>query len=156
MRLGGCTGWYSTYKETESCQVAWWSIVFWRWLDCNASSKMTSSFQNDTLFLTTLINYLAPISLLTIQMPNNTSKPEWKLSSEIVTVPDLPLNLLVSTLRNRILQHTGSTISASHIWLSYQEKMLTNSSSIMATNLEHEDPLMLSVHNQKKRWRPWV
>ena len=87
-------------------------------------------------------------------MPNDTSKPEWKLSSEIVTVPDLPLNLLVSTLRNRILQHTGSTISASHIQLSYQEKMLTNSSSIMATNLEHEDPLMLSVRNQKKRWRP--
>lgn len=84
-------------------------------------------------------------------MPNDTSKPEWKLSGEIVTVPDLPLNLLVSTLRDRILQHTGSTISASRIRLSYQGKMLTNSSSIAATNLEHEDLLMLSVRDQKKK-----
>jgi len=91
-----------------------------------------------------------PISLL-VQMPNDTSKPEWKLSGEIVTVPDLPLNLLVSTLRDRILQHTGSSISASRIRLSYQGKMLTNSSSIAATNLEHEDLLMLSVRDQKKK-----
>jgi len=91
-----------------------------------------------------------PISLL-IQMPNDTSKPEWKLSGQIVTVPDLPLNLLVSTLRDRILQHTGSSISASRIRLSYQGKMLTNSSSIAATNLEHEDLLMLSVRDQKKK-----
>lgn len=84
-------------------------------------------------------------------MPNDTSKPEWKLSGQIVTVPDLPLNLLVSTLRDRILQHTGSSISASRIRLSYQGKMLTNSSSIAATNLEHEDLLMLSVRDQKKK-----
>ena len=84
-------------------------------------------------------------------MPADTSKPEWKLSGEIVTVPDLPLNLLVSTLRDRILQHTGSSISASRIRLSYQGKMLTNSSSIAATNLEHEDLLMLSVRDQKKK-----
>jgi hypothetical protein len=71
-------------------------------------------------------------------MPNDTSKPEWKLSGQIVTVPDLPLNLLVSTLRDRILQHTGSSISASRIRLSYQGKML-NSSSIAATNREHKD-----------------
>jgi len=84
-------------------------------------------------------------------MPNDTSKPEWKLSGQIVTVPDLPLNLLVSTLRDRILQHTGSSVSASRIRLSYQGKMLTNSSSIAATNLEHEDLLMLSVRDQKKK-----
>jgi len=84
-------------------------------------------------------------------MPNDPSKPEWKLSGQIVTVPDLPLNLLVSTLRDRILQHTGSSISASRIRLSYQGKMLTNSSSIAATNLEHEDLLMFSIREQKKK-----
>jgi splicing factor 3A subunit 1 len=84
-------------------------------------------------------------------MPNDTSKPEWKLSGQIVTVPDLPLNLLVSTLRDRILQHTGSSISASRIRLSYQGKMLTNSSSIAVSNLEHEDLLMFSVRDQKKK-----
>ena len=84
-------------------------------------------------------------------MPDDSSKPEWKLSGQIVTVPDLPLNLLVSTLRDRILQHTGSSISASRIRLSYQGKMLTNSSSIAATNLEHEDLLMFSVRDPKKK-----
>ena len=84
-------------------------------------------------------------------MPNDTSKPEWKLSGQIVTVPDLPLNLLVSTLRDRILQHTGSSISASRIRLSYQGKMLTNSSSIAVSNLEHEDLLVFSVRDQKKK-----
>lgn len=84
-------------------------------------------------------------------MPNDPSKPEWKLSGQVVTVPDLPLNLLVSTLRDRILQHTGSSISASRIRLSYQGKMLTNSSSIAATNLEHEDLLIFSVRDQKKK-----
>ena len=84
-------------------------------------------------------------------MPNDTMKPEWKLSGQIVTIPDLPLNLLVSTLRDRILQHTGSSISASRIRLSYQGKMLTNSSSIAATNLEHEDILIFSVRDQKKK-----
>jgi splicing factor 3A subunit 1 len=84
-------------------------------------------------------------------MPNDPSKPEWKLSGQIVTVPDLPLNLLVSTLRDRILQHTGSSISASRIRLSHQGKMLTNSSSIAVSNLEHEDLLMFSVRDQKKK-----
>ncbi|KDR73452.1 hypothetical protein GALMADRAFT_227902 [Galerina marginata CBS 339.88] len=91
-----------------------------------------------------------PISLL-VQMPNDLSKPEWKLQGQVVTVPDLPLNLLVSTLRDRILQHTGSSVSASKIRLSYQGKMLTNSSSIAASNLEDEDLLVFSVRDSKKK-----
>jgi hypothetical protein len=33
-------------------------------------------------------------------MHNDTLKPEWKLSGEIETVPDLPPNLLESTLHD--------------------------------------------------------
>jgi len=91
-----------------------------------------------------------PISLI-VQMPNDTSKPEWKLEGQLVTIPDLPLNLLVSTLRDRILQHTGSTVPASRIRLSYQGKMLTNSTSIAASNLEDEEMLLFSVRDPKKR-----
>ncbi|KAF8162988.1 pre-mRNA splicing factor [Crassisporium funariophilum] len=91
-----------------------------------------------------------PISLQ-VQMPSDTSKPEWKLDGQIVLIPDLPLNLLVSTLRDRILQHTGSSISASRIRLSYQGKMLTNSTSIAASNLEDEDLLVFSVRDPKKK-----
>ncbi|KAF9562167.1 hypothetical protein CPC08DRAFT_688044 [Agrocybe pediades] len=91
-----------------------------------------------------------PISLQ-IQMPVDSSKPEWKLEGQVVTIPDLPLTLLVSTLRGRILQHTGSTVSASHIRLSYMGKMLTNSSTLAAFNLEDEDMLVFSVRDPKKK-----
>jgi splicing factor 3A subunit 1 len=84
-------------------------------------------------------------------MPNDPSKPEWKLQGQLVAIPDLPLNLLVSTLRDRILQHTGSTVPASRIRLSYQGKMLTNSTSIAFSNLEDEEMLLFSVRDPKKK-----
>ncbi|KAL4251665.1 Splicing factor 3A subunit 1 [Abortiporus biennis] len=91
-----------------------------------------------------------PISLQ-IQLPNDSSKPEWKLDGTVVTVPDLPLNLLISTLRDRILQHTGSAVPASRIRLAYAGKMLTNANTIASYNLEDEDLLVLSVRDQKKK-----
>jgi len=91
-----------------------------------------------------------PISLQ-VQMPNDASKPEWKLQGQIVTIPDLPMNLLVSTLRDRILQHTGSTVPASKIRLSYLGKMLTNSTNLAAPNLEDEDLLVFSVRDARKK-----
>ncbi|PSR88911.1 hypothetical protein PHLCEN_2v5060 [Hermanssonia centrifuga] len=90
-----------------------------------------------------------PISLQ-IQLPNDPSKPELKLDGSVVTIPDLPLNLLMSTLRDRILQHTGSSISASRIRLAYAGHMLTNSNTIASYNLEDEDLLVLSVRERKK------
>jgi len=97
-----------------------------------------------------LFYFQHPISLQ-VQMSNDPSKPEWKLQGQVVTIPDLPLNLLVSTLRDRILQHTGSTVPASRIRLSYLGKMLTNSTSIATSNLEDEDLLVFSVRDPKKK-----
>lgn len=68
-----------------------------------------------------------------------------------MTIPDLPLNLLVSTLRDRILQVTGSSVPASRIRLSYAGKMLTNASSIAIYNLEDEELLVFSVRDAKKK-----
>jgi splicing factor 3A subunit 1 len=86
-----------------------------------------------------------------VQLPDDPSKPEWKLDGTIIMIPDLPLNLLVSTLRDRILQHTGSTLSTSRIRLAYAGKMLTNKDSIASFNLEDEDLLVLSVSSAKRR-----
>ena len=86
-----------------------------------------------------------------IQLPNDPSKPEWKLDGSVTTVPDLPLNLLVSTLRDRILQHTGSGLPTSRMRLSYAGKMLTNMNTIASYNLEDEDMLVLTVSEKKKR-----
>ncbi|KAJ7632416.1 Pre-mRNA splicing factor PRP21 like protein-domain-containing protein [Roridomyces roridus] len=91
-----------------------------------------------------------PISLQ-VQLPNDNTKPEWKLDGSVVTIPDLPLNLLVSTLRDRILMHTGSTVPASRIRLSYMGKMLTNKDTIAVYNLEDEDLLVFSVRDAKKK-----
>ena len=68
-----------------------------------------------------------------------------------MVIPDLPLNLLVSTLRDRILQHTESGVPASKIRLSFGGKMLTNSNSIASYNIEDEDLLVFSVRDVKKK-----
>ena len=91
-----------------------------------------------------------PISLQ-VQLPLNASMPEWKLDGTIVTIPDLPLNLLVSTLRDRIIATTGSALAAGKLILSYNGKMLTNRNTIASYNLEEEDLLVLSVRDQKKK-----
>ncbi|TRM61735.1 Pre-mRNA splicing factor PRP21 like protein-domain-containing protein [Schizophyllum amplum] len=91
-----------------------------------------------------------PISLQ-VQLPEDETKPEWKLDGKVVTLPELPLNFLVSTLRDRILQTTGSSAPVSRIRLSYQGKMLTNSTTIASHNLEDDDMLVLSVSAPRKR-----
>ncbi|KAI9433982.1 Pre-mRNA splicing factor PRP21 like protein-domain-containing protein [Lactarius indigo] len=91
-----------------------------------------------------------PISLQ-VQLPSNTSTPEWKMDGTIVTIADLPLNLLVSTLRDRIIATTGSSLSAGKLILSYNNKMLTNRNTIASYNLEEDDLLVLSVRDQKKK-----
>jgi len=91
-----------------------------------------------------------PISLQ-VQLPNDPSKPEYKFDGSVVTIPDLPLNLLVSTLRDRILQHTGSAFPISKIRLSYQGKMLTNANTIAEYNLEDEDLVVFSITEKKRK-----
>ncbi|TFY57299.1 hypothetical protein EVG20_g8601, partial [Dentipellis fragilis] len=91
-----------------------------------------------------------PIALR-VQLPTDETKPEWKLDGSVVTVPELPLNLLVSTLRERILAVTGSTLSASRIRLAYGGKMLTNAQTIAVYNLEDEDLLVMSIRDTKKK-----
>ncbi|PFH52369.1 hypothetical protein AMATHDRAFT_46246 [Amanita thiersii Skay4041] len=91
-----------------------------------------------------------PITLQ-VQLPNDPSKPDWKLDGSIVSIPDLPMTLLVTTLRDRILQHTGSAMPVSRIRLAHMGKVLTNQSSIALYNLEDEDVVALSLRDPKKK-----
>lgn len=91
-----------------------------------------------------------PISLR-IQLPSYPEKPEWKMDGSVATVPDLPVTLLLSTLRDRIIQQLGSTVAASKMRISYGGKMLTNANSIASYNLEDEDLLALTVKDEKKK-----
>ncbi|KAH7889771.1 Pre-mRNA splicing factor PRP21 like protein-domain-containing protein [Phlebopus sp. FC_14] len=88
---------------------------------------------------------------LNVQLPNDPSTPEWKLDGRVITVSDLPLNLLISSLRDRFIQTTGSRLPVSKIRISYMGKMLTNSSTIASYNLEDEDYIVLSVGTGKKK-----
>lgn len=79
------------------------------------------------------------------------TKPEWKLDGKIVTIQDVPLNLLVSTLRERILQHIESTANVGRVRLSYAGKMLTNKSAIASYNMEDEELVVMTLGDAKKK-----
>ena len=91
-----------------------------------------------------------PISLK-VQLPNEPARPEWKFDGSVITLQDLPLNLLVSTLRDRIVHATGSTVGVSKLRLSYAGKMLTNTQTIAVYNLEDEDLVVATVRDEKKK-----
>lgn len=91
-----------------------------------------------------------PISLQ-IQLPSMPDNTEWKLDGSAANVPDLPLNLLVSTLRERIIRHIDSTLAAGRVKLTYAGKLLTNQQTIASYNLEDGDTLVLSVREGKKK-----
>ncbi|KAI0340612.1 hypothetical protein BDW22DRAFT_1360020 [Trametopsis cervina] len=91
-----------------------------------------------------------PISLQ-IQLPKDSTNEAWKMDGTIVTIPDLPLNLLVSTLRERVLQFLGSTLPTSRVRFAYTGKMLANGNSIASYNLEDEEILSLSIQDKKKK-----
>lgn len=84
-------------------------------------------------------------------MPNDPSKPEHKLDGQVIKVSDIPMNLLVSSLRDRILSATESTLSASKIRLSYCGKMLTNASTIALYNMEDEELVHMTVSAERKK-----
>ncbi|KIJ44155.1 hypothetical protein M422DRAFT_228832 [Sphaerobolus stellatus SS14] len=91
-----------------------------------------------------------PISL-NIQLPNVPDHPEWKLDGSIVAVPDLPVTLLVSTLRERVIRHLDSTLPAGRVKFTFQGKLLTNGQTIAVYNIEDGDVVELSAREVKKK-----
>ncbi|KAG9001555.1 SF3a splicing factor complex subunit [Tulasnella sp. 427] len=78
-------------------------------------------------------------------------KPEWNLDGSVVEIKDLPVTLLVSTLRERILSYIKSTLAAGRVKLSYGNKVLTNSMSLATYNFDDGDEIVLSVRDAKKK-----
>lgn len=88
---------------------------------------------------------------ITIQVQIPSDKPELGLDGSLVTIPDLSLDLLVSTLRDRIMKSTNIGIGYSHIRLAHEGKMMSNQASIASYNLEEDDTVVLSVREPKKK-----
>jgi len=78
-------------------------------------------------------------------------KPEWNMDGSVVEIGDLPVTLLVSSLRDRILGHIKSSLAASRVKLNYGNKVLTNSMSLATYNLDDGDEIVLSVRDAKKK-----
>ncbi|WVR07251.1 hypothetical protein IAU60_004292 [Kwoniella sp. DSM 27419] len=85
-----------------------------------------------------------PIAL-SIQLPDMPEKPEWKLNGSIITVPDLPVNTLFSTVRERIKRIVDADLPLSRLRLDYGPKVMNNASTLASVNLDDGDMLTLVV-----------
>jgi len=91
-----------------------------------------------------------PISVQ-IQLPVDTSKPQYKLDGSVVTLEELPVTFLLSTVRDHVVRHIGSSVPHSRIILSVEGKMLSNATTLAGYNIEDGDMLVLSVRDAKKK-----
>lgn len=91
-----------------------------------------------------------PIDII-VQLPNMPEKPEWKLTGNVLTVPELPLNFLFSTLRDRIAKLVDAPLPISRMKLDYGPKTLGNSSTLASVNLEDGDTITLTIRDNRKR-----
>ncbi|CAE6411549.1 unnamed protein product [Rhizoctonia solani] len=89
-----------------------------------------------------------PVSI-NVQLPNHPENPEWKMNGQVVAVPDLPLTLLISTLRDRVQHIVGSSLGASWMRFSYNNKPLTNNQTLASYNLGEGDLIVLDVRKKK-------
>lgn len=88
-----------------------------------------------------------PIAI-SVQLPDMSEKPEWKLNGSIITVPDLPLNTLFSTVRERIKRVVDADLPISRLRLDYGQKVMSNASTMASVNLDDGDMLVLTVRKK--------
>ncbi|WVO16420.1 hypothetical protein L204_104096 [Cryptococcus depauperatus] len=84
----------------------------------------------------------APVSL-SVQLPSMPEKPEWKLDGSIITIPDLSVSTLFSTMRERIKRVVDADLPISRMRIDYNGKPMSNSSTLASVNLDEGDLLVL-------------
>ncbi|KAF8333989.1 Pre-mRNA splicing factor PRP21 like protein-domain-containing protein [Cantharellus anzutake] len=87
---------------------------------------------------------------LSVQLPNYSEKSEWNLNGAVITIPDIPLTLLVSSLRDRIIANVKANIPASRIRLSFRNKMLTNANTLASYNMDDDDLVVMTLKEARK------
>ncbi|KAI5123285.1 hypothetical protein M0805_009306 [Coniferiporia weirii] len=91
-----------------------------------------------------------PISIQ-IQLPVDGTRPEWKLDGSVVTLGEVPVTFLVSTLRDHVVRQIESSVPLSRLMLSLNGKMMTNANTLASYNVEDEDMIVLAVRDAKKK-----
>ncbi|WWD02712.1 hypothetical protein V865_000753 [Kwoniella europaea PYCC6329] len=83
-----------------------------------------------------------PINL-SVQLPNMPEKPEYKLNGSIITITDLPVTTLFSTIREKIKRIVDADLPISRMRLDYGTKVMNNASTLASVNLDDGDMLNL-------------
>ena len=78
-------------------------------------------------------------------LPSVPDKPELKLDGSVIVVPDLPVNTLFSTLRERIKMVVDADLPISRMQLSYEGKTMNNKFSMASVNLDEGDMVTLTL-----------
>ncbi|WWC89581.1 uncharacterized protein L201_004506 [Kwoniella dendrophila CBS 6074] len=84
-----------------------------------------------------------PITI-SIQLPNMMNeKPEYKLDGSIISISDLPVTTLFSTIREKIKRIVDADLPISRMRLDYGPKVMNNASTLASVNLDEGDTLNL-------------
>ncbi|KAL1407197.1 SF3a splicing factor complex subunit [Vanrija albida] len=88
-----------------------------------------------------------PITL-SVQLPTMPDKPEWKLDGSIVSIPDLHVNTLFSTLRERIKRALDADLPISRLRIDYNSKVMSNGATLASVNLDDGDMVVMAVRKK--------
>ncbi|KAG2184239.1 hypothetical protein INT44_009254 [Umbelopsis vinacea] len=94
-----------------------------------------------------LAHHPDPIAL-TVQTP---TLPEYKLTGEIITIDDLPLTTLVSTLKNRIADKVGMPYGKQKLSVSGVGTVMNNSKSLAFYNFQQGSTIVLGLKDKGKK-----
>ncbi|GAA5860880.1 hypothetical protein JCM3774_003173 [Rhodotorula dairenensis] len=83
---------------------------------------------------------------ITIQLPDYPAKPAWGCKGQAVEL-ELPLTLLIGTVRDRIAAMVGVPVGKQRY--TYKDRLLANSSTLAALNLDNGDTLNLQIRDKK-------
>ncbi|KAI8370651.1 Pre-mRNA splicing factor PRP21 like protein-domain-containing protein [Radiomyces spectabilis] len=86
---------------------------------------------------------------LTIQTPNMPDKPEWQLTGASITIADLPLSTLVSTVKDRISSQLG--MPAGKQKLSLNNTIMNNGKSLSFYGVVDGSTLQLGLKDRGKK-----
>ncbi|BGP56527.1 SF3a splicing factor complex subunit [Rhodotorula sphaerocarpa] len=81
-----------------------------------------------------------------VQLPDYPAKPAWGCKGQQVDL-EVPLTLLISTVRDRIAAKVGVPVGKQRY--TYKDRLLANSSTLAALNLDTGDTLHLQIRDKK-------
>ncbi|GAA6055623.1 hypothetical protein JCM3770_006730 [Rhodotorula araucariae] len=81
-----------------------------------------------------------------VQLPDYAAKPAWGCKGQVVEL-DVPLTLLVGTVRDRIAATVGVPVGKQRY--TFRERILANTTTLAALNLDNGDVLHLQIKDKK-------